>query len=197
MFFYALFPLSVLLARRITWRNVILTAAGAVCLTRVMWAVGVSDNIKPLVHLADFIMGVAAACAMELLLERNRIPAGWKLYLPGLAGAALVIAYPGMLPKFIDMNSALRPLNALALIGLAIGGGAIARLLSTRILVYLGKSSYAMYILHVPVMWWYLRESKKFSPGLYVAIVIAVSAIVYGLFEEPSNRWLRGKLRRR
>jgi peptidoglycan/LPS O-acetylase OafA/YrhL len=197
MFFYALFPLSVFLARRITWRNVILTAAGAVCLTRVMWAVGVSDNIKPLVHLADFIMGVAAACAMELLLQRNRMPAGWKLYLPGLAGAALVIAYPGMLPSFVDMNSALRPLNALALIGLAIGGGAIARLLSTRILVYLGKSSYAMYILHVPVMWWYLRESKKFSPGLYVAIVIAVSAIAYGLFEEPSNRWLRGKLRRR
>ena len=41
------------------------------------------------------------------------------------------------------------------------------------------------------VMWWYLRESRTFSPALYVAIMIAVSALVYGLIEEPANRWLR------
>jgi peptidoglycan/LPS O-acetylase OafA/YrhL len=106
----------------------------------------------------------------------------------------LVIAYP---PGFTDMNTLLRPFNALLLTGLALGGGVVARVLSGRVIVYLGKSSYAMYILHVPVMWWYLRESKTFSPALYVAIVIAVSALVYGLFEEPANRWLRGRLRRR
>jgi peptidoglycan/LPS O-acetylase OafA/YrhL len=196
LFFYALFPLSALLVGRVSWRNVILVAAGACCLTRVMWAVGISDNIKPLVHLADFIMGVAAACAFGLLTDKRRPPSGWKWYVPGLAGAALVIAYPEILPKFVDVNSALRPLNAASLIGLAIGGGFVARMLSTRVLVYLGKSSYAMYILHVPVMWWYLRKSKEFSPFLYVAIVIAVSALVYGMFEEPANRWLRGRLRR-
>ena len=32
--------------------------------------------------------------------------------------------------------------------------------------------------------------------GLYVAIVIAISALVYGLYEEPANRWLRNRLRR-
>ena len=96
MFFYALFPLSALLVRRTNWRNVIAVAAGAVCLTRVMWAVGISDGIKPLVHLADFIMGVAAACAFQLL---SRPPAGWKLYLPGFTGAALILAYPGVLPS--------------------------------------------------------------------------------------------------
>ena len=196
MFFYALFPLSALLVRRTNWRNVIAVAACAVCLTRVMWAVGVSDGIKPLVHLADFIMGVAAAWAFDLLTREGCPPAGWKLYVPGLAGAALIIAFPALLPEFIDQNSALRPLNAVLLIGLAIGGGLVARALSTRLVVYLGKSSYAMYILHVPVMWWYLRKSKTFSPVLYVAIVMAISALVYGLFEEPANRWLRGRLRR-
>ncbi len=196
MFFYTLFPLSVLLVRRTNWRNVIVVAAGAVCLTRVMWAIGVSDGIKPLVHLADFIMGVAAACAFDLLTRGTSAPAGWKLYVPGLAGMALILAYPLLLPGFIDLNSALRPLNALLLIGLAIGGGLVAKALSMRLLVYLGKSSYAMYILHVPVMWWYLRKAKTFSPALYVAIVIAISAMVYGLFEEPANRWLRGRLRR-
>jgi peptidoglycan/LPS O-acetylase OafA/YrhL len=105
---------------------------------------------------------------------------------------ALVLAYPQILPKAIDLNSALRPLNAVLLIGLALG----CRALSSRLLVYLGKSSYVMYILHVPVMWWYQRKSHTFSPALYIAIVIVVSALVYGLFEEPANRAIRMRLRR-
>src|SRR5665647_647412 len=92
-----------------------LAAAFAVCLTRAMWAVGVSDNIKPLVHLSDFLMGIAAACAYNLLQRSARPPRGWWLYIPGLAGAAGVIAYPEVLPRFIDLNSALRPLNAVLL----------------------------------------------------------------------------------
>jgi peptidoglycan/LPS O-acetylase OafA/YrhL len=195
MFFYAVFPLAALFIRRANWRNIALAAAIAICLTRAMWAVGVSDNIKPLVHLSDFLMGIAAACAFDLFERRARSPRGWWLYIPGLAGVAGMIAYPEVLPKFIDLNSALRPFNGMLLIGLALGGGALARGLSTRVAVYLGKSSYAMYILHVPILWWCLRRSPEFPPLLYIAIVIAVSALVYGAFEEPANRRLRGFLR--
>src|SRR5207247_1477957 len=84
MFFYLMFPLSALLTRRATWRNVLLTAIAACALTRVMWAAGVSDDIKPLIHLADFIMGIAASCAFHLLERRTRRPAGWWLYIPGV-----------------------------------------------------------------------------------------------------------------
>jgi peptidoglycan/LPS O-acetylase OafA/YrhL len=192
MFFYAIFPCAALMiSRRAGWRKILLTAVLACCLTRMMWAVGISDNIKPLVHLADFLMGIAAACAYGLLERGRRPPRGWWLYLPGFAGAALVIAYPGVLPGFIDVNSALRPFNALLLIGLAFGGGIVARFLSTAPIVYLGKSSYAMYILHVPILWWCLRRSMEFPPLAYIEIVIAISAAVYGLFEEPANRRLR------
>ena len=138
MFFYAVFPLAALFIRRANWRSIALAAALACCMTRVMWAAGVSDNIKPLVHLSDFLMGIAAACAYDLLQRRPRAPRGWWLYIPGFAGAAAVIAYPGVLPPFIDLNSALRPLNGVLLIGLALGGGALARALSTPVAVYLG-----------------------------------------------------------
>jgi peptidoglycan/LPS O-acetylase OafA/YrhL len=195
MFFYAVFPLAALFIRRANWRSIALAAAIACCLTRAMWAAGVSDNIKPLVHLSDFLMGIAAACAYDLLQRRARPPKGWWLYLPGFAGAAGAIAYTEVLPAFLDLNSVLRPLNGLLLIGLALGGGAVARGLSTRAAVYLGKSSYAMYILHVPILWWCLRRSPEFPPLLYIAIVIAVSAAVYGAFEEPANRKLRSYLR--
>uniref|UniRef100_Q01Y70 Acyltransferase 3 n=1 Tax=Solibacter usitatus (strain Ellin6076) TaxID=234267 RepID=Q01Y70_SOLUE len=191
MFFYAIFPCAALFIRRAHWRNIVIAAAFACWLTRMMWAAGISDNIKPLVHLADFLMGIIAACAYELLDRRSRPPRGWWLYVPSFAGAALAIAYAGALPEWIDLNTVLRLFNALLLIGLALGGGSLARFLSARPIVYLGKSSYAMYILHVPILWWCLRRSMEFPPLAYIAIVIAVSAAVYGLFEEPANRRLR------
>ena len=135
--------------------------------------------------------------AYDLLQARGRPPRGWWLYLPGFLAAAGMIAYPQVLPKMVDLNSALRPANGLLLIGLALGGGWLARALSTPLAVYLGKSSYAMYILHVPVLWWCLRRSLEFPPLPYIAIVIAISAAVYGGFEEPANRKLRSYLRDR
>jgi peptidoglycan/LPS O-acetylase OafA/YrhL len=190
MFFYAVFPLlGAFLIRRVSWRWVLAAGALACVLTRAMWAVGISDAIKPLIHLSDFLMGIAAACAFELVQGKVR---GWWLYVPGFLGCAAAIAWAAWLPWGIDLNSVLRPLNAVLLVGLALG----CRALSGRVLVYLGKSSYAMYILHVPIMWWYLRESHSFSPVLYVAIVIAVSAAVYFVLEEPANRLLRGRFRR-
>jgi peptidoglycan/LPS O-acetylase OafA/YrhL len=191
MFFYSVFPGTALFVRRATWRNVALAALFAVVLTRAMWSVGVSDNIKPLVHLSDFLMGIAAAWAYELLDRRPRPPRGWWLYNPGFLGAGVAIAYAYALPDWLDLNTVLRPFNAILLIGLAFGGGPLASFLSMRMIVYLGKSSYAMYILHVPILWWCLRRSMEFPPLLYIAIVIAVSAAVYGLFEEPANRRLR------
>ena len=74
MFFYAMFPLAAPFIRRANWRGIAVAAAIACCLTRLMWAVGVSDNIKPLVHLSDFLMGIAAACAYNLLQRRARPP---------------------------------------------------------------------------------------------------------------------------
>ena len=192
MFFYLIFPLAAVFVARANWRNTLIGAAAVCCLTRALLALGVSDNLKPLIHLADFLMGIAAACAYDLLARSPRRPAGWWLYLPGCALAAAVLAYPGLLPRGIDLNTALRPLNAAALIGLSLGGGFLARALSTGAALYLGKLSYAMYILHVPILWWYLRWSHSFSAPLYIAAVIAISALAYGLVEEPANRYLRG-----
>jgi len=191
MFFYMAFPLAAVFFQRASWRKTIALAAAACCLTRVLWAVGVSDDIKPLIHLADFLMGIAAACAYDLLLRRPKPPAGAWLYVPGAALAMALIAYPQVLPRAVDLNTALRPLNGLLLVGFALRGGLAARALASPVAVYLGKSSYAMYILHVPIMWWYLRWSREFSAVIYIVAVIAISALVYGFIEEPANRYLR------
>jgi peptidoglycan/LPS O-acetylase OafA/YrhL len=194
MFFYLAFPLAALALQGSGWRRTLAAAVLACCLTRVLWAAGVSDGIKPLVHLSDFLMGVAASCAYDLLVRRGRPPAGAWLYLPAGAAAAALIAWPQMLPGAIDLNSALRPLNATLLVGFGLGGGWAARILSSRAVVYLGKSSYAMYILHVPVLWWYCRWSREFSALFYLTLVIGISALVYRFIEEPANRYLRSHI---
>lgn len=199
MFFYLAFPLLALPIVRANWRSTLAAAFFACCLTRVLWRLGVPDQIKPLVHLSDFLMGIAAARAYHLLTRDGsafKSGRGAWLYVPGFAVAAALIAYPQALPPAIDLNSALRPLNALLMIGLALGGGAIARALSTPAAVYMGKSSYAMYILHVPLLWWYSRYVRTFSPAAYLALVIAASALVYKILEEPANRWLRARFHR-
>lgn len=192
IFFYFSFPLLAVAVLRAAWRQTVAVAVVACVLTRVLWAVGVPDQIKPIIHLSDFLMGVAAARLYDLLAPRA--PSGAFLYMPAAALSTILIARPEWLPPGIDLNTALRPLNAALLIGLALGGGAAARALGSRLIVYLGKASYAMYILHVPMLWWYLRWTRDASAGVFLAAVIAVSALVYRYVEEPANRWLRGRI---
>src|SRR5262249_10795419 len=111
MFFYLVFPLAAICLTGAGWRVTLVTAAGACCLTRVLWAVGVSDEIKPLIHLSDFLMGIAASCAYDLLKRRRKVLRGAWLSVPGVALASALIAFPDWLPSPIDLNTALRPLN--------------------------------------------------------------------------------------
>jgi peptidoglycan/LPS O-acetylase OafA/YrhL len=191
MFFYLMFPLLIILMKDWGWVRIIGAALVACVLTQVMWACGVSDNLKPIIHLPDFLMGIAVARAFDLLTERKEAPTGKWLYGIGFLGSAVIIAYAQYLPKSISLNTALRPMNAVLLLGLGLGGGWIARVLSTRPIVYLGKSSYAMYILHIPILWWAVSWPGVMVKYFYVLFVVAASCIVYGVFEEPANRYIR------
>jgi peptidoglycan/LPS O-acetylase OafA/YrhL len=57
----------------------------------------------------------------------------------------------------LALSDALRPLNALLLIGLALGGEWLAHVLAARVAVHLGQASYTMHILHIPLLWWHSR----------------------------------------
>ena len=206
-FFYLCFPLAAAWVCRAGWRGVAAAGAAACLWPAVIVLLRVPDMWKPLVHLSDFLIGMAAARAYLLLEEWSGRAAGrgYRLYLPCCGVGLLLIAYPHVLGGVISLSDALRPLHAGLLIGFALGGGLVARALSTAPAVYLGKASYALYILHVPVLWWYKRAGHRLfgrmpdvpAAFLYVGLVVAVSAGVYGALEEPANRRLRdwlGKL---
>jgi peptidoglycan/LPS O-acetylase OafA/YrhL len=192
VFFYICFPLAVIAARRL---HPAVLAAIACLLTRTLFLVGLRDEWKPLVHFADFLMGIAASSLYDWWKQSKR--QGAWLYVPGVGLGFTLIAWPQLLPGAVDLNSALRPLNALLLAGFARGTGITARALSSRLAVYLGKSSYAMYILHIPLLWWMKRWLPHIPAGLYLASVIGVSMAVYRYVEEPASRLLRSAGARR
>jgi peptidoglycan/LPS O-acetylase OafA/YrhL len=198
LFFYLMFPLFIIPLKSFGWVGTVSTGLLACVLPQLMWALGISDRLKPIIHLSDFLMGIAVARAFHLLTERKvALPGKW-LYGIGFVGSAAIIGYARFLPQSISMNMLLRPLNAVLLLGLGLGGGWIASALSTRPIVFLGKASYGMYILHIPILWWAVRWPTFAVRYLYVAFVMAVSCIVYWLLEEPANRFLRsGRLRTR
>lgn len=193
MFFYLMFPLLIVPLRGAGWWKSLGAAALACVLTRLMWRAGISDNLKPVIHLSDFLIGIAASNVYGLLIARGKSHWGPWLYVPGVLGVATLIAYPQLLPSSVDLNTAIRPFNALLLIGFGLGGGWVAQALSTRVVVYMGKASYAMYILHIPILWWAVHWGFQFATEIYVLVVLVVSAIVYGWIEEPANRYLRAK----
>ena len=191
LFFYLMFPLFIVPLKDFGWMGTVGAGLLACVMPQLMWAFGISDRLKPIIHLSDFLMGIAVARAFQLLTERRAAPPGKWLCRIGLVGSAAIIGYAQFLPKSISMNMLLRPLNAVLLLGLGLGGGWIARTLSTRPIVFLGKASYGMYILHIPILWWAVRWPGFAVRYLYVAFVMAVSCVVYRVFEEPANRFVR------
>lgn len=200
MFFYLCFPPAAVWLGGAGRRTALAVAALTCVLPTALLKVGVPEMWKPLIH--HFLMGVAAARAYDVLFAPNDALKGrghW-LYAPSAVIALALIASPEMLGGAIPLNDALRPLNALLLVGLALGGGWLADLLAARVTVYLGQASYAMYILHIPLLWWYRRLGAGWltllpstASGLvYAAGVIAVSAGVFRFFEAPANRLVRG-----
>ena len=191
MFFYLIFPLLVIPIRNWRWARISGVALLACVMTPAMYRFGIPDQFKPLIHVSDFLMGIVVCRAFDLLTQRKPALTGKWLYGLGIVGSGVILGYAEFLPKSLSMNTLLRPMNAALLLGLGLGGGWIARLLSARPIVYLGKASYAMYILHIPILWWAIGAPSFAVRYLYVAFVVAVSCAVYSVFEEPANRYLR------
>lgn len=165
---------------------------------------GIPLSWKPLLHAGDFLVGIAAARLFVMLHESGSrwSRRGHWFYLPAIMIGILVVVFPAALSGLADLGTALRPLNGLLVLGLALGGGGLARLLSSAVVQYLGQASYSMYILHVPLLWWFgnhgppfLRKTGSGVSLIYIALIIVVSAAAFELVEKPANRWIRARLR--
>lgn len=200
IFFYLCFPVLLMFLAQRTWPRIILAGALSIVLPLFLAQMHVPWWWKPFYHTADFLVGIVASHLYDALHGVNFKRVGVCLYGVAAPLGALMIAFPESLRAWsMDLNSSLRPVNVAILIGLAMGGGLPARVLSSRLLKYLGQASYSMYILHVPLLWWYSRylwRSVRAIPpaaaaAIYIVSVILISALAFELVEEPANRMIR------
>jgi peptidoglycan/LPS O-acetylase OafA/YrhL len=204
-FFYLCFPLLFFWLGRGSLIRVLPTLAASFVVPLMLARVGVPAVWKPVHHLSDFVAGIATARIYAALIEphiRSRAARhlGFWCSAGALSLGAAFIIYPHVLDGTImTLNTILRPLNVLLLIGLATEGSLIARVLSTSVAGYLGKVSYSMYILHIPLLWWFSRYTffrwgtapPAWTGFVFIAAVIGVSAAAFEYVEMPANQWIR------
>ena len=162
-------------------------------------------KFHPLLRLPDFCMGILLARAFQLCRESRLQGCGQYLYVPALAVLAIVPSQAGGIPYPAVHNSLLLPVYAGIILGLALGGGFLARLLASRPLVFLGGASYAMYILHAPLASWFFGAARRIyghdvtgpvPVAGYALAVVTGACLVFAYFEQPLNRYLRHRLSR-
>lgn len=201
-FFYLCFPLLFLWLRRGSLARTFAALCASFAVPVLLAHAGVPANWKPIHHLSDFLAGIAAAAIYGAIVRSGAAPKwlGVSIYVPALVAGAAFIVHPQVLDGTpMNLNTVLRPLNVALLIGLACGGGWMARTLSSNAAGYLGQASYSMYILHIPLLWWYSRYTSyrwgatppAWTGFLFIAVVIAVSIPAFEFVETRANRWIR------
>lgn len=154
---------------------------------------------SPLFHLSTFVFGVALG-KVYLFGRQFSARASTVLIFMGVVAILVIIGFRNVLPTWVSSNPVL-----VCLFGMLIFGGArpgrILSPMSGRTMVLLGEASYAMYILHMPLLigWhWLIRENLRLDiPALldlcvFLMIVSTVSIFTFVYMEKP----LRAKIRR-
>lgn len=162
-------------------------------------------KFNPVMHVPEFCMGIVLGRVDSLLRARRGwlLGRGYWLYIPGIGLEILAIWASQSVPYVFLHNGLFLPLHSIVVLGMALDGGALARVLSTRFFVLLGNASYSIYILQAPVMGWVYSIGKRWlhtKPGdlgatfVFVLILVGCSVAVFRMIEEPANRYLKRKL---
>jgi peptidoglycan/LPS O-acetylase OafA/YrhL len=225
LFLYACFPLLVLATAAIRHHRKALWMLVALCVTAgftlVAWAyltgraaLPPTDPASvhrwlyrtPLTRLGDFTLGMAGAYLVAARPARPGRTARWGRAAQAVAVAGIVLPMTSgrilMSPASYDALYML-PMFLL-IVGLAVSPGTLlARVLSTRTAVVLGEASYALYLLHKPLLSM-LALPPQAGDARWLAAQLAAFAIVlcaalgaHLLVEKPAQRFIRRILDRR
>jgi peptidoglycan/LPS O-acetylase OafA/YrhL len=106
-------------------------------------------------------------------------------------------------PTLLSVNGYFLPIFAVAILIFARGRGRLSALLSNRLSVYLGESSYALYMIHYPVIMWVMTRGHLFAVThwavwqkqlLIAGVSLSLSAVCFRYYEVPLRSWLRRRL---
>jgi peptidoglycan/LPS O-acetylase OafA/YrhL len=152
-------------------------------------------SFNPLFNLPFFLSGIVL-CRLYLRLRQVAVlrGRGYVFYLPSLLALFALTARGDRLPYALMHNGLCLPAALGLILGLALGDRYLCALLSNRLLVFLGKASFAEYLLHFPVRAAFEALGVTWTPlyrAAYLLVVLAISSLIFHFFEEPLQRKLR------
>ena len=197
---YLCFPLSVMLLRwdRLPAWLLPVAAAALIGLLHLVFGVAGETSLgEDIVHLG------LARCLIEFTLG-NVACVMWRRWhgLPAIApvcAAGCLAALFGWLMLGVPQTLAVPAVFLLLILALAFDTGPVSRLLSGKVLLYLGEISYSTYLVHFLLFILFkiavVDDSAQLGPaGLagFLAVLFVVSAGLYHGVEKPAQRWLNG-----
>lgn len=216
-FFYAVFPFFVWWAYRQSVRRTLWTALIFWVVTQtvnfVLWigyfpAQELTLVYNPIFHLSTFILGVAGG-VWFVQDGKNQI-INPKINLAILFGSLALVAaytilsdvYPQLPHNLQPMSGLLTPFFVVFISALALDQTRLSKILSHRWLVALGETAFALYILHVPVIWLYERflENSGVADPVYIKnvtylpLMIGVGLIANYYIDPPLRNWMKNLL---
>ncbi len=196
LFFYLSFPLLTGPVRR---RPVSCSLGAACALAAYVASVPPGPGVEwacyvfPVARLPEFLLGMATAEALPALAPLRRSVSWWTgaeaLAVAGLAAENLAAArwLPWIAATFGDATAmwvkaaGCAPLAALLVLALAVGRGRLSGALAIRPLVLAGEASFALYVVHWPIM------LVRWGSGVaFAAAACAASLAAHRLVETPA-----------
>lgn len=220
-FFYLLFPVIAVRIARLKRPHIYLVLGGCWLICLVLgnagpagaydsnWAWNAILTYNPLARLPEFVMGAVLG---QLFINRAapERPAGaFKIVPPEMValaavlGSGLALLFAPRLSDQLVHLGLFDPLFALVIYNIACSRGRLAAFLSLPVMVLLGEASYALYILHYPVLQTMhhvfdpVRSVPLSSPLVcvaYVAVCVALSILSFRLVEQPARRAIKNLL---
>jgi peptidoglycan/LPS O-acetylase OafA/YrhL len=210
--FYLIYPTLWVCTKRLSGLPLLLLAFVVILAVEVLRAClpGTSSAMHdfsayfPLLNLPQFVLGIALATIF--IRKLNWRSTNYELLLGiGLTAVVLAIAFKQDVP-ILGNTALLSIFFASVVFGAAGAQGRLSRYLSLPALVMLGESSYALYILHVPIwQWWYwfnhvYLQNHNYAAcdfALYLTTIVCVVLLIFVYVERPARRWIRMSTRLR
>jgi peptidoglycan/LPS O-acetylase OafA/YrhL len=203
-FFYVCFPLLGVLLWKLRGAGLWMTAlAFYIGGQALVWGMRPHLNLEtvltlPPLHLSTFALGILLARWQTLQQQRKnkaqvrlwQVSTVLGLSAVGLFGSVLLVPFLGVPAPY--NNGLLAPIFAGFVWALSVIPTPLSRWLCGRWLVALGNASYALYLVHMPILSLFLHfrwVTHAFYP-VYLALCVGLSLLTFRYFETPARLWL-------
>ena len=187
-------------------RNVTLIWLGSLLVHRICIQLGMPLDwgfCWPPIHIPEFMAGMGGGFLVSRHLPALNERAKWIHLFAYLNGALMIGLLCADIPYLFKNSLVFAPSYLIILISIVLSDNWLTRLFCTKPMMYLGKISYAVYILQLPVAvlileWVHHRINwpYRYSALVFILLLTAVAAMAYEWLEKPIANYAKARMMR-